>query len=353
MNKEKEQHEIEELLSLYIDRQLSERTRTEVKRLIQHDEAIAEKLRIMQKTKRLLNELPTKAAPETMTADIQAVLERRFILGSSQRDEESAGAKHLFVQRTMAAAVLIGFCGIFGWVIFNIITPASAPQTDVAVVSPPIEPAIEPETKTVPEPPAIATAPATATVASTSDYYPMDKIEPFDGTLLLSTNQPIEVNNFLKKAIYSNGLIDHTIPKQHGANRSYHITCSADTAIDLLTDIQLLWGKCKTAKLTVFGKYMHSGIRIDNISNAQMAALIEPTTSAKRTGMAKNYARANELMTSPTQTFASGDDLLGTSIFEVPVKPVLTAEPAAEAPVAAENTNQNEIAKITITVVSL
>ena len=115
MNNEKEQNEIEELLSLYIDAQLSERTRTEVKRLIQHDEKIAKKLRTMQKTKRLLNELPTEAAPETMAADIQAVLERRFILGqNSPQTDDSAGKRHLLVQRSLAAAVLIGFFGILG-----------------------------------------------------------------------------------------------------------------------------------------------------------------------------------------------------------------------------------------------
>ena len=70
MNKENEQHEIDELLSLYIDEQLSERGDTEVKRLILHDEKIAEKLRSMQRAKRLLNTLPTAAAPETMADDV-------------------------------------------------------------------------------------------------------------------------------------------------------------------------------------------------------------------------------------------------------------------------------------------
>ena len=304
MNKENEQHEIEELLSLYIDGRLSERTGTEVKRLIKHDEKIAEKLSLMQKTKRLLNALPTATAPETMAADVKAALERRFLLGqNNHRPDESAGARHLFVQRSMAAAVLVGFLGIFGWIVLSIITPAPSPETTVAIVSPPPEPAAEPVT--------IPKAPAIATVANPSDYYPLGEIETFDGTLLLTTDQPVEVNSFLKKAIYSNGLIDYTIPKQYGSNRSYHITCSTDAVINLLADIRLLWEKCETASLTVFGPSIHSNIHIDNISNAQLATLIRPATSAKREEMAKKFARANELMASPTETFATGDDLLG------------------------------------------
>ena len=344
MNKENEQHEIDELLSLYIDEQLSERGDTEVKRLILHDEKIAEKLRSMQRARRLLNALPTAAAPETMADDVQAALERRFILGqNSPQVNESAGKRHLFVQRSLAAAVLVGFFGIFGWIILNIMMPAPALETNFAIVTPPPEPAVEPDVM-----PEAAAAIATTTIPST--YQPKYKTEPFDGTLLLATNQPVEVNNFLKKTIYSNGLIDYTIPKQHGSNRSYHITCSADAVINLLADMQLLWEKCETAKLTVFNSSTHDSIGINDISNAQLARLIEPATSSVRTKMAKSFARVNELTETPADTFASGDDFPGTSILEVPVKPMLTSDTE---PADAEGADKSKTVKITITVVSL
>jgi hypothetical protein len=278
-----------------------------------------------------------------MADDVQAALERRFILGQgSHQANESAGKRHLFVQRSLAAAVLVGFFGIFGWIILNIIMPAPALETNIATVNPPPKPAIEPDV--IPE----STEVATTTIPST--YQPNNETEPFDGTLLLATNQPVEVNNFLKKTIYSNGLIDYTIPKQYDSNRSYHITCSADAVINLLADMQLLWEKCESAKLTVFGSSGHDSIGIDNISNAQLAMLIKPATSSARTKMANSFASINELTETPTDTLASGDDFPGASILEVPVKPTLTSNIEST---WAESTDKSKTVKITITVVSL
>ena len=217
------------------------------------------------------------------------------------------------------------------------------PEKNIATKNPPPEPAFEPDI--IPEPTTVAT---TTTIPST--YEPNNEIEPFDGTLLLATSQPVEVNNFLKNAIYSNGLIDYTIPKQHGSNRSYHITCSADAVINLLGDMQLLWEKCETAKLTVFGDSRHDGIGINDISNAQLAALIKPATSSARTKMAKSFARVNELTETPAESLASGDGFPDASILDIP-KPRLTSndiEPADE-----NSTDKNKTVKIIITVVSL
>jgi hypothetical protein len=221
--------------------------------------------------------------------------------------------------------------------------PAPALEANFAIVTPPPEPAVEPDV--MPEAAVVATI-----TAIPSTYEPRYETESFDGTLLLATNQPVEVNNFLKKTIYSNGLIDYTIPKQHDFNRSYHITCSADAVIDLLGDMQLIWEKCETSKLTVFSSSRHEGIAINDISNAQLTTLIKPASSSVRAKMAKSFARVNELTRTPADTLASGYDFPGASILEVPVKPRLTSniEPAY-----AESTDKSNTVKIIITVVSL
>jgi anti-sigma factor RsiW len=76
-----ERPEIEELLSSYIDGELSERQCNEVKRLLDHDPQVAEMLSHMQRQKELLNALEVETAPETMLDDIKATLERSMLLG--------------------------------------------------------------------------------------------------------------------------------------------------------------------------------------------------------------------------------------------------------------------------------
>ncbi len=66
--------DIDELLSCYIDDELSDRGRTEIKRLIQHDKNIAAKLGKLRKQKQLLNCLPVAPAPEGLLQEINVSL---------------------------------------------------------------------------------------------------------------------------------------------------------------------------------------------------------------------------------------------------------------------------------------
>ena len=336
MKKEKKQPDIEQLLSSYIDGRLSDRSRTEVKRLIRHDKEMAAKLRSMQRLKQILNAMPVATAPKFMPEDVKAALERRFLLGKSQQKDESAGARHLLTQRLLTAAVFIGFLGVFGWVIFNIITPAPAPQDTVAQHRPaaPAAPAeLRPTTAAIEQP----------------FYKSLTQSRPFHGTLLLTTNQPIEVNSFLKKAIYGNGLIDNTVPRQQGQNRSYDITCPTDAIVTLIENFGPLWEQIESTSLTMFGDSMESGIRIDNIRSSQLIALLSPNTPVQRKRLAKDFARLNDAKDSAPGPFPL-ESLPAGEVLTIPIKPVLTAEiPTPTAP----ETDHTENAKITITVISL
>ena len=71
---------LEELLGAYIDDELSERQRTQVKRLVKNDEKIAEELRCLQKQKELLAALPVASAPVDMLNGVKAAVECKKIV---------------------------------------------------------------------------------------------------------------------------------------------------------------------------------------------------------------------------------------------------------------------------------
>ena len=77
---EHERKNLEELLSSYIDGELSERQCNEVKRLIGHNEQAAAMLKEMQKYKALLGSLPQAQAPAHLFENVRASLERSVLL---------------------------------------------------------------------------------------------------------------------------------------------------------------------------------------------------------------------------------------------------------------------------------
>jgi len=83
MAKENKEY-IEELLSNYIDDELTERERNEVKRLIAHDADVKRKFEQLRKIKVLLNLAPTSPVPDFIFENVKTQIERKVLLGEYQ-----------------------------------------------------------------------------------------------------------------------------------------------------------------------------------------------------------------------------------------------------------------------------
>ena len=182
MKNKKSKPEIDELLSGYIDEELSQRQRTEVKRLIQHDDELSQRLNELKRQKQLLGSLPVASAPEGLLDDVKATLERQSILdNASASREESAGVRHLMFRRVLtAAAMFLVPIGILAWVVLNIVTPLDSDGDKPFFVKPNL-PAIfapKPEVRDVPEPGHLAVA----------------QLPPFESHLDLTSDQSITLN---------------------------------------------------------------------------------------------------------------------------------------------------------------
>ncbi len=333
--------DIEELLSCYIDGQLSERASTEIKRLIRHDKHVADKLRQLQRQKQLLNSLPVAAAPQGLLDKIKADTERLKVQPVERpeaafqrsdeyagRFEEPAGVRGLFYRKVLTAAVLVIFLGVFGWVISTIITPAPAIKPTAAIINGPKTSAQD----TLPK------------VSKASDEQPSVMI-PFNAGLQLSTRQLIEVNEFLGKAIYSHGLLDYTIKRQQENQTSYHISCSPEAIIALVGDIGKAWDRFETASLTVLGQTAEVRTEVDNITADQVVAILKESDSNERIKIAGDFAGANALIENTAA--AEGQT---PPVLPVPIEPILTRP---EPPKKVEPLEPGETATLTITVIGL
>ena len=121
--------ELEELLSAYIDDELSERQRTEVKRLIEHDAEAAKELRYLEKQKQLLAALPAASVPRDMLGKVKTAVERKRTLDDAGRVKARAiGSRRLYARRVLATAAMILLpVGVLAWVVWRIIMPLSVP----------------------------------------------------------------------------------------------------------------------------------------------------------------------------------------------------------------------------------
>jgi len=290
--------DIDELLSCYIDGELSERECTEVKRLMQHDKRIAGRLSSLRKQKQLLNNLPV----------------------------------------ALTAAAMFMLVAILAVVVFNVLMPDAGLREPVA-----IQPADSLQDAGGNKE---AFAESTAVEPdATPDYY------PFRAALELASYDSIAVNGFIAKAIYSNGLVDNTIPERQPTLSTYHITCTTAQIVTLLTDLEAVWDKCGKTSLTIYAEDQDSEIMINNITSSQAIAVFAEYKPNERTELAQNYADFNALI----QDSGAGSDFALSRDEEqfvpsVPIKPELTRP---EPPVRQDQPQTSQSVNLIITVTGL
>ncbi len=331
---------IDELLSCYIDGELSDRGRTEIKRLIRHDKNIAAKLGKLQKQKQLLNCLPVAPAPEGLLQKINVSLSRKPAADRYFIDtDHSAGARHLLFRRVLTAAAMFILLSALAVVVFNVLMPGIASREGVA-----IRPAGSSLDQGHATEAVIASAPVTQ--EAIPDTY------PFRATLKLVSYDSIAVNGFIAKAIYNNGLVDNTIPKRQATLSTYHITCTAAQIVALLGDLEAVWDKCRRSSLTVYDEAAVADIVIDNITSAQAVAVFAQDKSDDRIEMAKNYADFNALIRDggDAGSFALSLPKEPTAFVpSVPIKPELTRPEQPPAPTDKVQTGRSVNLIITVT----
>lgn len=333
---EKSKAEIDELLSGYIDGELSQRQRTEVKRLLQHDDELSQRLNQLKRQKQLLGALPIVPAPEGLLDDVKATLERQSILdNASARRDESAGVRHLMLRKFLTAAAMLSLVGALVWVVLNVVMPLDSDGDKQLFVKPTL-PAIfapKPEVRDVPGAGHLAVA----------------ELPPFESYLDLTSDQAIALNNFIEKTVYNNGLRDGTIPRRSDNSTTYEISGPTVKVLALLGDLQPIWDRCSRTFFSVKGSDgTGSGLVVEDITAEQLLAIFKEEKNDTRLAMAKNYASFNsESRNVPGFSPASEESSLDIAM---PI-PILTAPPNTEDDTTESESGQQ--VKLTITVTAL
>ncbi|MBN1126140.1 MAG: hypothetical protein JXA82_14120 [Sedimentisphaerales bacterium] len=270
---------LDEMLSAYLDGQLSDRPSNELKRMIRHDPEIAARFKALQRQRDLLGALPVEKAPATMAQDILANLERRFILDEYPKiTGTSAGARQLFTRRILAIAAMLLPLGVLAVVLWQILGPVSIPMpwavNNKTTHPSPVDPA-----------------------NGGNEIPPANPIYmAFSGSLELSTQAAADMQNQLPQAIFRNGLRDTSAPPHMEDNAMiYPIRGTAEQVAGLLEELRGIWVRCEQATLTVHGPDATRAAVVEDVTVAQVITILNQPSDQQRMWAAERYARANLL----------------------------------------------------------
>jgi hypothetical protein len=259
---EKEHIDIEELLSGYIDGQLTPRQLTELKRLLAHDPNLQKELDALEHQHQVLQSLPVETAPVLMAEEIRSVLERRFILADSVNPVGKADVWGLHVRKIAAVAAMVLLpLMILGGVVYTILQPeGSVPggSAEIAVLNP------------------------------QAGAQPL-----FSAVLQFQTNQPIAVNDFIEKKIHTLGLMKVTTSGRQSDRTSYKIICSRRYVEGLIGELEELWPRCRNASYAILDTSTNQPVRVDAIDPQQVLTMLQLTDISNARKLAQDITSRN------------------------------------------------------------
>lgn len=298
----KENPNMDELLNSFIDGELTARQQTEVQRLVDHDEKVAQRLRQLQKCKMLLSSLPVAEAPPQILENVKASLAGRTLLGEQPSAfDERAGTRHLLGRKVFAAAAMLGLVGILTAVVYTIVAP-TVPQGPVAVEPRDLPPTVE------------VVEPAPTLIAA-----------PFSGRLELQTNYLPAVVAFINRAIEENIPSDEWIASDRSDVREPHaLICSSESFNLLSAELGNIWDKLDSATLFVDTEVFGQRIVVDAVTAEQIAGIVNQDDSKRRIEVAKDFAVLNNIAEHlPGRKILTAIDDTTVGLI-IPPKPVLT-----------------------------
>jgi len=299
----KDDQNIDELLNSFIDEELSERQHTEVRRLIENNPELAQKLKELRRYRQLLSSLPLSQAPEDMLEDIKDSLERRALSAQpGEHFDDAKGAKELFLRKALSLAAVAALVCILAGVIYTIVVPKnfrSRPITAKNWQEPERnKPSVIKQKKTLPI---------------------------FDFKVEIQTADTTAVNTFVSKWFRETSLSGGLTPPLRSDGNFRSVSCSVQQLKALLFDLKSIRHRFDSTVLVVQSNAADSPVTIRSVTLEQIeqiAAQKEPQNCIALAGKLAALNNINQLM--PGNKVLAAFEDKNPAFVTIP-KPVLTS----------------------------
>lgn len=265
---------IDELLNGYIDDELGARQRTEVERLIAHDERIGLRLRQLQKCRTLIGSLPCAEAPPQILRQLKASLAATAPLYVESNHNRRVGRIHLLARKLVSAAAMLALVALLAGVIYTILAPETAPDGPPVVVDRQPSEDIE-QVRPTPAP---------------------SRAVAFSGRLELKTSVPAEVGAILRTAIDENDLSDSIGDIREPNRRIHYLKCSREGLNALLAALEGVWPRLDSAAMVIDTEVFNRPVAVDAVTPDQIVEIIDKDNIKERLELAKDFDLLNTTM---------------------------------------------------------
>ena len=332
---------IDELLSCFIDGELTQRQHVEVQRLISHQPELQARLRHLQKGRELISSMPrTKAPPDTVAA-VMGAIERKSLFGlDSPAADSTRATSHLFMRKLMSIAAIIVPVVFLAGIIYTIVgrpgpdqhklvadsaytkhADSAADSATKAVTGSTINSTTHLVANSAASPgtdsPAGSTGTASVagnavagnsavgtsavtgltTVASSASGLPVSG--PYNSVLTarldLATKDFSAATAFLRRAIENEGLSGQLACRESQNGSAYTITCSRAKLSSLMNQLRAIWGRFDSADLYIETDTFARPVALNAVTAAQALDIIRQRTQDDAVSLAKNFAVTNAL----------------------------------------------------------
>lgn len=266
---------LDELLSSFIDGELSPRQRTEVQRMAADDAEVARRLRQLQNCKTMFSSLPPAEAPGDLLEQIRQSLERKTLLQEQPVVvRRSAGGIHLVFRKFVAAAAMISLLAVLGAIVYQIVAPVSGPGTSPVAIDLSAKPVV---------PEAARSTPAML-VADTG----------LSGRLELQTAAFVSTDAFIKRAIGTCGLVDLAEADPAGDRRTYRVAGNRESITRLVAFLGGVWDGFSSVSFHV-DRLQGDPVTIEAVMPSQVEAIIARDSTQASIQTAEVYAAMNHM----------------------------------------------------------
>jgi hypothetical protein len=276
----KEAANIDELLNGYIDEELTPRQMTEVQRLIANDEAIAMRLRELQRCKLLVGCLPVAEAPGHVFGDIRGRLERQSLLESEpQVVRQRRGWRELVARKMVSLAAVLVLAGGLAAVVLVIVSGGNSERPVIAVDKPAIVGAGE-----TPEGSEAVTVADSGAQSAAKDA--------LKGRLELKTATFIAVEALIGDAIEERGLAANSSWQVEDSKAVYSINGRKAELAMLISDLAEMWPRFEATSFYVDSETAADRAWVSNVKPSQVLEVIGQSSDEMAIKAAK-YAAIN------------------------------------------------------------
>jgi len=303
---------IEELINGYLDGDLSDRHKTELKRLMSHDSKLAQRVDSLKRQKDLVGSLPREKAPEHVIGDIKSRLERNVLLNHCKsQNDECNGRKHLFLRHIASiAAVLLLICGL-GFVIWQVVSPAAPMQIQTPNIV----------AKSVNRTLAISDNEVRESQDSFENIAPMTtflqsykakeaaQVEIQEQVINLTPTAMLNIevanlvtaNKLVSQAIYNNSLLNEVVVRRGNNAIEYKLTTSSKQLSTLLNDVKGLFDLPNTNQM-ILSLGESQMVVLENVTSFELNEIVYSANEIAPSEIASMIAFEREVQSSLKST---------------------------------------------------